>query len=404
MFDFSCAFGYCAWVIVLAGSLQAQIYQVGPNNSAKPQNGQTQTQGQPLGWGSNIQTARLARAAQLALQRGSFAQAVDYAQQAAQADSTDPQLWFLLGYAARLDRRFQLAEASYNRGLRLKPAALDGLSGLAQTYSAVGRTDDAEHLLKQAISSDPRRREDVQLLGSLYMASGDYNNAIVWLRNAESLQPNARAELLLALSYQRLKQMDQASHYLGLARRRAPDDPDVQRSLAGYYRETGNYAQAIAALKSIAHPRPDVVAELAYTCQLDGQLGQSAELYTRAANAIPGDLGLQLSAAQAELAAGSVESAEPFLQRAAGLGSDDYRLHAIRGEIAQLQQQDEDAVREYSAALAHLPATPAEGPLYGIQLHMDLVQLERDLRDQDAARQQLEDCAEGNQSARRARI
>ena len=184
-------------LIALAGSLHAQTYKVEPDASATHQNGQTQTQGQPLGWGSNIQTARLARAAQLALQRGDHAQAVDYAQQAAQADSSDPQLWFLLGYAARLDARFQLSEAAYTRGLRLNPAALDGLSGLAQTYSVVGRSDEAEHLLKQVISSDPKRRDDVQLLGSLYLRAGDYTNAILWLRRAESMQPNARAELLL---------------------------------------------------------------------------------------------------------------------------------------------------------------------------------------------------------------
>src|SRR6202012_4454005 len=94
-------------LIALAGSgpVRAQLYTVGPNATAKPQdkNGQTQTPSQPLGWGSNLQTARLAHAAELALQRGDHALAVDYAQQAAQANSNDPQLWFLLGYAARLD-------------------------------------------------------------------------------------------------------------------------------------------------------------------------------------------------------------------------------------------------------------------------------------------------------------
>ncbi len=374
-----------------SGSVHAQLYTVEPNATAKPHDktGQTQTSTQPLGWGSNLQTARLAHAAELALQRGDHALAVDYAQQAAQADSNDPQLWFLLGYAARLDARFSLSETAYNRGLRLNPSALDGLSGLAQTYSVVGRTGDAERLLKQVTLSDPRRVDDVQLLGSLYLNSGDDTNATLWLRRAESMRANARAELLLALSYEHLKQMSLAGHYLDLAKHRNPDDPDVQRSLAAYYRETGSYAQAITALKSIRNPKPDVVAELAYTDQLDGQLSESAKLYTQAADAMPKDLGLQLSAAQAQLVAGSVKSAEPFLQRAAALDSDHYRLHAIRGQIAQLQGHDEEAVREYTAALAHLPATPVEGPLYSIQLHMDLMQLDRNLRDQEAAQRQL---------------
>jgi hypothetical protein len=42
---------------------------------------------------------------------------------------------------------------------------------------------------------------------------------------------------------------------------------------------TGNYSKAIAALKSIRNPKPDVTAELAYTYQLDSKLDNSAKLY-----------------------------------------------------------------------------------------------------------------------------
>ena len=132
------------------------------------------------------------------------------------------------------------------------------------------------------------------------------------------------------------------------------------------------------------------MAELAYTYQLDGKLDDSAKLYAQAANAMPKDMGLQLSAAQAQIAAGSIEHASSFLERAAGLDADYYRLHAIRGEIAQLQERDRDAVQEYSATLAHLPQDPSEGPLYGIQVHMDLMELEQGLKEAGAAHHQLE--------------
>ena len=308
-----------------------------------------------MGWGSNIQNARLARAAQMALQRGDHAQAVEYAQRAAQAAPNDPQLWFLLGYAARLDGKYAQSVDAYSRGLRLSPSSLDGLSGMAQDYSVMGRTEDAERLLKQVIASNPKREDDAMLLGNLYMRSRDYTDAVDWLERAERMRPSARSELLLALSYQELKRMDLASHYLDLAKRRDPDNPEVQRSLAGYYRDMGKYSEAIAALKSIRNPKPDVIAELAYTYQLDGKLDNSAKLYSQAANAVPKDMGLQLSAAQAEVAAGSVEDADPFLKRADALDPNYYRLHAIRGEIAQLQERGQDAVQEYKSAVASLP-------------------------------------------------
>ena len=382
--------------IVLILPSHAQTYTVGQSPAAQPQKNsvkqggaQTQTPAQPLGWGSNIQNARLANAAQQALKQGNRALAVEYAQRAAQAAPGDAHLWFFLGYAARLDNNYQLSLSAYNHGLRLSPSSVEGLSGLAQTFSLMGRINDAEHLLKQVVASNPQRRSDVLLLGNLYMRSGDYTGALDWLHRAERLKPDARSEVLLAICYEHLKQMDQANHYLEIAKRRDPNNPDVQRSLAGYYRQVGNYPAAIAALKSIRHPKPEVEAELAFTYQLDGKLADAAKEYAQVANELPKNLDYQLSAAQAAVAAGSIDHATPFLQRAAGINVDSYRLHAIRGEIAQLQDHPEDAVREYTAAIDHLPANPVEGPLYGIQLHVDLMQLYRNLNDDNGVQQQL---------------
>jgi len=377
---------------VIASSVHAQVYNVGPDAAKNPQaaTGQPQSPSEPLGWGSNIQNARLARAAALALQHGDHALALDYAQRAAQATPNDPTLWFLLGYAARLNAKLQESADAYSHGLRLNPSAVDGLSGLAQTYSLMGRTDDSERLLKQVVASNPGRRDDTLLLGDLYMRSGDYSGALEWVVRAEHAKPDVRSELLMAICYQHLKQMDMASQYLELARKRDPNNPEVERSMAGYYREAGRYSDAIASLKSIRNPKPDVTAELAYTYQLDGKLDDSAIVYAQAADAVPKNLGLQLSAAQAEVAASSIDKANSFLKRAAAIDPNSYRLHAILGAIAKLQDRDLDAVKEYSAALANLPALPSEGPLYAIQLHMDLRLVDKELGDEGAAHHELD--------------
>ena len=383
--------------------LQAQTYEVGPSaaqpsspSAPKPSQkgparpGQAPSQSESLGWGSNIQDARIARGAEMALKQGNHPLAVSLAQRAAQAAPNDPQLWILLGYAARLNHQYGLSIDAYSHGLRLKPSSLDGMSGLAQTYSVIGKTDEATRLLKQVIAADPRRTDDALLLGEMTMRSGDYTGALDYFRRAEQVKPGTRSELLMALSYQHLKQFDQANRYLEMAKRHSPNNPEVQRSLAGFYLETGSYAEAIAILRSIRNPRPDVLAELAYVYQLDGKPVESAKFYTEAANAMPKDLALQLSAAQADVTVGSIEKANQFLDRAAHLDPEHYRLHAIRGEIARLEDRDADAVKEYTTVLAHLPANPAEGPLYGIQVHMDLMDLYQNLKQADAAREQLD--------------
>ena len=125
---------------------------------------------------------------------------------AAQAAPNDAQLWTLLGYAARLNHQYALSVDAYSHGLRLKPSSLDGMSGLAQTYSVIGRTDDAMKLLKQVVAANPGRVDDSLLLGELLMRGGDYSGALDYFRRAEQRQPATRSEVLLALAYQHLKQ------------------------------------------------------------------------------------------------------------------------------------------------------------------------------------------------------
>ena len=379
---------------ILAFSAQAQTYKVGENQPASSNSTQakpaSEAPANPIGWGSNIQNARLAGAAQEALRAGKYSEAADYAQRAVQAAPNDPQLWFLLGYAARLAVQLQRSVNAYNQGLKLQPVSLEGLSGLAQTYSRMGRRDEAQKMLTKILESDPRRAGDAALLGEIDIQLGQYDDAISVLKRSEQARAAARTELLIALAYQHLKQFDQASRYLQYAKSRAPNDPEVQRSLAAYYRETGDYSAAIAALKSIPHKNPDEIAELAYTYQLSGQKDESARLYSQAADASPKDLGVQLSAAQAQVSAGSPEAAEKFLTRAARIDPDFYRLHAIRGEMARLKDDSPEALREFNLALERVPEAPAEGPLYAIQLRMDLMELNKDLQDDAAAQRDLQ--------------
>jgi tetratricopeptide (TPR) repeat protein len=326
----------------------------------------------------------------MALQRGDHAQAFEYAERAAQASPNNPKLWFLLGYCARLNSRLKESESAYTHGLRLAPSAPEGLSGLAQTYSLMGRAEEAETLLKQVISASPGGRDDMVLLGELYLRGSNYDGALEWLQKAEALRPDFRSELLLASAFQHMKNMEMSGRYLAMAKQKAPDNPEMLRSMAGYYRDIGDDAGAIAALSAIHNPSASVLAELAYTYQLKGDLDSAANLYAKAASALPGDVGLQLSAAQAEVALGATDKAQPFLARAAAIAPDHYRLHAIRAEIFRIDDRDKDALQEYAIAVANLPAVPVEGPLYGIQLHINMMELLSSMLESAEAHHQLE--------------
>ncbi|MGC2195664.1 MAG: tetratricopeptide repeat protein [Terriglobales bacterium] len=342
-----------------------------------------------MGWGSSIAVAREARAAREALQKSDYRSAASHAARAAKAAPQNPDLWFLFAYAARLAGQYSDSVEAYNRGLQQRPSSVEGLSGLAQTYAKMGRNKDAEETLKRVIAANPTSDADLRLAGELTLTS-DPKLAISYLERADALRPSARNELLMARAYERTGDKSRAKDLLDRARSRAPKDPEVLRAVAAYYRDTGEYAQAIAILKSVPSQSPTYLTELAYTYGLASMKNEAADAFLQAANMAPGQVEIQLNAAQAQVGAKRVARAEPLLKRVESLSPDHYRLHAIRGEIDRSRRQNDAAIREYELALQSMPGSVPEGVLYPIALRLDLAQLYKDAGDVEKSEKESE--------------
>ena len=387
-------------VLGLVGKSFGQTYDVGGGGSSSAPSKQTnkkpqsdaQQSGPDFSWGSGIDVARQARAAQDALKRNDYAAAVTYAEQAAKSAPQNAELWFLLGYSARLAERYQLSVDSFNHGLKLQPNSVRGLAGLAQTYAKMGRDQEAEQLLRRVVEANPKDANSLQLAGEL-MLSTDPKAALGLLQRAEAVQPSAHSDLLIAHAYQRLGQPDDSARYLNRAKSRAPHDPEVLRAVAGQYRDQGKYDEAIATLQAIPTKTTDVKAEMAYTYQLAGKQQEAATLYTRLAKAAKGNIGLEFSAAQAWINAGQPDAARPFLEAARQIDGNNYRLHAILGSIAESEDRLPEAGDEYKLALDHLPAHVQEGPLYPIELRLNLYEIYVRHDDDTDAKQELKAAA-----------
>jgi len=65
-------------------------------------------------------------------------------------------------------------------------------------------------------------------------------------------------------------------------------------------------------LQAIPNKTGDVEAELAYTDQLCRKQQEAADIYTRLAKAAKGNIGLDLSAAQAWVSLGQPDAAQAF--------------------------------------------------------------------------------------------
>jgi len=391
----------CFCIFVFIRCVAAQTYDVnGPSGGTAPpaqkqgsdtsnsQNNSTQTDSN-LGWGSSIDVARQARAAQDALKRNDYTAAVAYAERAAKSAPQNPELWFLLGYAARLEGHYPASIDAYNRGLKIQPNSLRGLAGLAQTYAKMGRNEEAEKLLQRVVEANPKDANSLQLAGELLLNT-DAEQALEMLKRADMLQASPHTDLLIAHAYAHLGKPDESAHYLNRAKNRAPNDPEVLRAVAGEYRDEGKYDAAISALQAIPAKNTDVQAELAYTYQLAGRPQEAAALYVRLAKSAKGNLGLNLSAAQALVSLGQADAAQPFLDEARRIEPNNYRLHAILGSIAEGDERVADASNEYNLALKNLPPQVPEGPLYPIELRLNLYEVDVKQDDQPAARQQLD--------------
>lgn len=333
-----------------------------------------------MGWGSGIEVARQARAAQTAIEHGDYRAAVNYAQQATRLAPQNPDLWFTLAYAARLAGQYSLSVDAYRRGLSERPSSIEGLSGLAQTYAKMGRGEEAQQILQQVLAANPRSDTDLQLAGELLLDT-DPQKAIEYLQRSDVAKRSARTELLLARAFQRTGQPDRARGMLERARQSAPTNPEVLRAVAAYYRDTGDYQSSIQILKSVSGQDPTTLAELAYSYQLAGDKRSAAEAYLKAAQGAPKQVEFQLNAAQALVSAGDFDHASSILDHASTLDPEHYRLRAIRGQMYAQQHREDDAIREYEMALARLPPTVPEGVLYPISLRVDLYEVYRDKGD-----------------------
>lgn len=386
--------------VALIQSAPAQTFEVNQPAAKKQAKGKQQKAAQKnapkkknpqengIGWGSGIETAREARAVDQALKKNDFQAAIASAQRAAHSAPKNAELWFLLGYAARLGNNYSLSLEGYQHGLQLKPSSIAGLSGEAQTYAKMGRTAEAQDLLKQVLAANPKSAVDLQLSGQLALQT-DPNQALDLLRRADAIQPDARNALLVARAYQKLNQPDASKQYLDKALSRGPNDPNVLRAVAAYYRENGKFDEAIATLQKAVQRNPDALGDLAYTYGLAGKKKEAADAYTRAANRLPKNQGLQLSAAQALVNVGGFEQASNFLSRVESAEPNNYRLHAIRGEMETLQDHNDKAISDYQLAIQNTPESPQEGPLYIVSLHLSLSEIYRRVEKQDSADKEL---------------
>ena len=391
--------------VALAASSFAQTFEIGgqqgqPAQPAPQQHrktgkatsagtGNESSQENALQFGVSLEATREQRAADEALRHNNTAEAYAHAKRAVDMAPGDKSTWFTYAYAARLAGHLSDSERAYKKGLQLAPNSAEGLSGLAQTYFRMGRIDEAKRMLLDVIAKYPNRIDDQMMAGELFMQSGDIPKALQILQHAEQIKPSAHAELLMAIGYMKQHDTVRAKQLLDSARRRDPNNIDIFRAVANFQREGHDYQGAIVTLKSAPVQKPDLLADLGYTYELAGMKQEAADTYSRYAAADPKNINAQLSAAQAWMRLNNAEKTKQFINQAAAIDPQHYRLHAVRAAFAKSQNKDREAASEYEAALAHMPEDVPEGQIFPIELRLNLSEIYKGLGNNAAAQQQI---------------
>ena len=135
-----------------------------------------------------------------------------------------------LHYAARGD--LQAAATALGKARELSPGYLPALLNLADIYRALGRDNDAEPLLEDAIQRYPESADAQHALGLLYVRSGRTDQSLPHFRTAVELNPdNPRFALVHGLALSETDLPGEAIQVLTAARQRFPEHVGIRNAL-----------------------------------------------------------------------------------------------------------------------------------------------------------------------------
>jgi Tfp pilus assembly protein PilF len=292
----------------------------------------------------------------LATQRG-HDQAGAEADRMAAAAPNDDKLRLGLGDALREVGLPDRAEAAYRAVIAHAGVTPEGLT--ARDHLAVllvGRNDaaGASALIDAVLKENPRDNEALDLRGSIALSRGDVTAAITDLRAVLRDQPNAISVMrTLARAYQRNNENDLAEETLRGAVQIAPKDVGSRLDLAQVLIAAKKLDQAAPLLDGLAKDSPNDIAV------------QEALFRVQAA---------QQRFDDARATAQTIEQTHPEQ----GLG------YYLTGLVDQQQGKPDLAVKDYQAALDHMP-NAAEPLTAMVQLEMQRKQPAAAMAHVDAA-------------------
>jgi tetratricopeptide (TPR) repeat protein len=238
-----------------------------------------------------------------------------------QANALQPETFEILhnlGQAYLRGREYTKADLALNRALKLKPDSAETLYLLAQVYSEQARPvdaldllvrahklapqntdvifflarvsmtqnyfEDAIPLLESGLKIAPQRADLHAALGESYFMAGKTERAIEEFQKLIELDPSARSNAFMGLSYRHLGRFDEALKYFEEGRKQDPHNTSCLFNIGYIEERQGNYARAEDLFQQALRSNPDfpeALLELANLRAKDKKFAEAAELLRR---------------------------------------------------------------------------------------------------------------------------
>ena len=320
---------------------------------------------------------------------------------AAPAGQDGASYYFILGRHLESEGKLDDAIAAHKQAIALAPDVAELHAELAGLYARNDRASEAFQAAQDALKIDPENREANRIIGTIYAALGDQNQAIQPGDNPAEYPARAIAalqkarrddtfdiniDLMLGRLYAQTGAYDKA---MPLLRHVVDDQPGYQEGallLAMTQQSAGRTPDAIQTLKQTLEINPGFYRgqlELADIYEGEQQWPEAADALAKAQALNTRNTSLAPRRAVALLNAGNAKEARAILDKLASAGSPD---PAVVYLLAEAQRADHDLAGAEKTARQLLAGDP--GDVRGLHV---LSQVQQDRGDTKAAEATLRD-------------
>jgi tetratricopeptide (TPR) repeat protein len=258
--------------------------------------------------------------------------------------------------------RWDEAETELRQALALNPFQSEWQFNLGLTLDAAGRHKEAADVFREAYELDHEDDQAALMAGVSLLRCGDARSALEWLDRAEKLEPGNVAPYVHRIeAYTQLGQHDQAELMFYLAQQIDPRAADAYLLLADSLLEREQYEKAVWCLREAAKidaELPGVQGKLAEVYAATGRYERARQLYLRELRNEPGDIETLLALGGLLVDMGRFAEAGEKFRRVLEIEPDNAEAHFELGDLAEREGRLEDAVLQYDVVLRLEPDYP----------------------------------------------